>query len=227
MVTINAGSSCAIASRKKASASQSFRLVMKSGAGREPTRCNRRAQHVDRRGIAREQHGAIEDDRVPSGLVTLRSFPRKRKSSPGSPLARGRAGVRSKRRNQPIERRRQPRPADNRPSGAPLSARARRRRGRHGAPDVSAERAYWPRPPSRKYCSSAASSSRGSVEAASSRISSRSSPGRTASAMPRSRASAASRSTPYFHQSNPPSRRIMITLAWAPTLSIHRSTDIG
>ena len=57
--------------------------------------------------------------------------------------------------------------------------------------------------------------------------SSRSSPGSTASAMPRSRARAESRSMPYFHQSRPPSRRTRITLACAPTRSIHRSTDIG
>ena len=36
-----------------------------------------------------------------------------------------------------------------------------------------------------------------------------------------------SRSMPYFHQSRPPSSRTTITLACAPTRSIHRSTDIG
>ena len=51
---------------------------------------------------------------------------------------------------KPIERRRRPRPADNRPRAAPLSARAMRRRVRHGAPDGPAARAYLSRPPSRK-----------------------------------------------------------------------------
>ena len=76
------------------------------------------------------------------------------------------------------------------------------------------------------------SSAAGSVEAAASRASSRSSPGSTASAMPRSRASADSRSMPYFHQSRPPSRRTTITLAWRadaidPQIDRHRMTQVA
>jgi hypothetical protein len=83
------------------------------------------------------------------------------------------------------------------------------------------------RPPWRKKRNSLSSSSGGSVDCAASRSSSRSSPGSTASAMHRSRASADRRSMPYLHQSRPPSRRTTMTLACAATRSIHRSTDIG
>ena len=108
-----------------------------------------------------------------------------------------------------------------------LWARALRDRARRGAPAAATSARRFSRPPSRKNRSNVSSSGGGSVEAAASRASSRSSPGNTASAMPRARASDDRRSIPYFHQSRPPSRRTTITLAWAPTRSIHRSTDIG
>ena len=50
--------------------------------------------------------------------------------------------------------------------------------------------------------------------------------------MPRSRASAESRSTPYRHQSRPPSRRTTITLAWRadaldPEIDRHRMLEVA
>ena len=63
MVTITAGSSRANAPRKNSAAAASFKLVTNERRRRETARRERLAQRVDRRGIGRKQHGAIEDDR--------------------------------------------------------------------------------------------------------------------------------------------------------------------
>ena len=202
MVTINAGSSRAIASRKKASASRSFRLVMKSGAGREAPRRERHAQHVDRRGIGREQHGAIEDD--------------------------GNHGLAGRQhRNQPID-------CDG-ALARQITGQARHRfRLAQGdvasgmARQTAQQRAHIGPATLAKILQQRSKlvgrQRRGGFEPHIVAVLARQHGQRRC----RARAPASpSRSTPYFHQSNPPRRRIRITLAWAPTRSIHKSTDIG
>ncbi len=169
---------------------------------REAARRQGVAQHIDRRGVSREQHGAVEDNRHNRAAGDERRC---------ELIEIDRALARQITRHA-RDRRRFCRLQRN-PRMAGQTAQQRTQVFAAAFAEIAQQRVELLRRQCRRR-------GKANIVAVFARAS-------TASAMPRSRARTESRSMPYFHQSSPPSRRIRMTLACAPTRSIHRSTDIG